>query len=702
MKLQIFWAVQLTVVYVCTNLLSMIFHNSICVNSLQALDIMLMTTDKRNIYDKNVKIISKMWMKYGKPAQHSDVFKEINICLNFSKVVSKFPHFWTSTGFCPPDPHQDVCSWLTSQDMIQNLAYLGAVPNGGISNVRVHFLLDAVSVFRFEKMVYNFTCLDIFIQHLYENGLHPEFEVMGNPAGLFTDFENKTQIMMWRDLVYQLANRYIDKYGLKYVSRWNFESWNEPKPKMFDDLSFTHQGFRNYYDATSEGLMLASKQLKLGAPSGGCKNVYNPANYCWMLLDHLNNGTNYFTGRRDVRADFISIHEKGEPPHNSRVILEKEIQFHELLKKHQPNLINRPIFNDEADPLVTWSKPLSWRADTTYSSMITKVIHLHQKMFIANSSSQLNFHLLSNDNGFLSYQPFPFSQRTLLARFQVNSTTQPYVQFIRKPGYSIMGLLSLLGNKQIYVTSDHPYFVNDVVNVLASVSSPEQNSWQMAVLLYYSTDTEGSNVKIRSHYPQTLKVKLNLHDLPTWKNTSTGITYVIYALDNKYGNPYSIWKCRGSPATPSFELFKQMRANQEPVRISGPLNIPHNRVISISQDLAHSGVLLIHGCSMSSQPPSQVAEVKLYNITFNQVLIVWSDSSVHSKCILRYDVEFSASGAQGTFFRINPKDSVFTVFVYAPAPSQENRHKEVVRGYYRLRAMDYWHRPGHYSPVFFY
>ena len=48
----------------------------------------------------------------------------------------------------PPDPHQDACSWLTSHDMIQNLAYIGAVPDGGISTVRVHFLLDAVSVFR--------------------------------------------------------------------------------------------------------------------------------------------------------------------------------------------------------------------------------------------------------------------------------------------------------------------------------------------------------------------------------------------------------------------------------------------------------------------------------------------------------------------------------------------------------------------------
>jgi len=33
----------------------------------------------------------------------------------------------------------------------------------------------------------------------------------------------------------------------------------------------------------------------------------------------------------------------------------------------------------------------------------------------------MDYQLLSNDNAFLSYHPFPFTQRTLLARFQVKS-----------------------------------------------------------------------------------------------------------------------------------------------------------------------------------------------------------------------------------------------------------------------------------------
>jgi len=35
----------------------------------------------------------------------------------------------------------------------------------------------------------------------------------------------------------------------------------------------------------------------------------------------------------------------------------------------------------------------------------------------------MDYQLLSNDNAFLSCHPFPFTQRTLLARFQVKKST---------------------------------------------------------------------------------------------------------------------------------------------------------------------------------------------------------------------------------------------------------------------------------------
>ena len=73
------------------------------------------------------------------------------------------------------------------------------------------------------------------------------------------------------------------------------------------------------------------------------------------------------------------------------------------------------------------------------------MIYQHQDLLIADPDNNINYTLLSNDNAFLSYHPYPFTQRTLTARFQVNNTKPPHVQLLRKPVLTVMGLLALLG-----------------------------------------------------------------------------------------------------------------------------------------------------------------------------------------------------------------------------------------------------------------
>lgn len=167
---------------------------------------------------------------------------------------------------------------------------------------------------------------------------------------------------------------------------------------------------------------------------------------------------------------------------SSIAILEQEMAVVEQIQQLFPEFKDTPIYNDEADPLVGWSLPQPWRADVTYAALVVKVgpcyqtssnlsmpflggggdssggqwyrfqlsscpqvIAQHQNLLLANSSSSMRFVLLSNDNAFLSYHPYPFSQRTLTARFQVNNTHPPHVQLLRKPVLTVMGLMALLG-----------------------------------------------------------------------------------------------------------------------------------------------------------------------------------------------------------------------------------------------------------------
>jgi L-iduronidase len=82
-----------------------------------------------------------------------------------------------------------------------------------------------------------------------------------------------------------------------------------------------------------------------------------------------------------------------------------------------------------------------------------QVIAQHQNLLIANTNSSIRYALLSNDNAFLSYHPHPFSQRTLTARFQVNNTSPPHVQLLRKPVLTGMGLLALLGEPCLFASA---------------------------------------------------------------------------------------------------------------------------------------------------------------------------------------------------------------------------------------------------------
>lgn len=54
-------------------------------------------------------------------------------------------------------------------------------------------------------------------------------------------------------------------------------------------------------------------------------------------------------------------------------ILQQEIQTMEEIQRRFPRFRHLPLYNDEADPLVGWSKPQEWRADVTYAAMVVKV-----------------------------------------------------------------------------------------------------------------------------------------------------------------------------------------------------------------------------------------------------------------------------------------------------------------------------------------
>uniref|UniRef100_A0A667Z4U7 Alpha-L-iduronidase n=1 Tax=Myripristis murdjan TaxID=586833 RepID=A0A667Z4U7_9TELE len=550
----------------------------------------------------------------------------------------------------PPLPHTQAHLYDLSRDQELNLAYVGSVPHGGIQQVRIHWMLELVTAQDVNGgPQYNFTKLDQLIELLWINGLRPGFELMGSVSNYFTDFEEKQQVVEWRNMVYLIAKRYIDKYGLGSVSKWNFETWNEPNNHDFDNVTVSIQGFLNYYDACSEGLRAASSLLRFGGPGDSCHSPpHSP--YCWAMLQHCYNGTNYFTGETGVRLDYIALHKKGGG--YSLPILQQEIQTVREIQDRFPHFRSLPVYNDEADPLVGWSRPQPWRADVTYAAMVVKVISQHQDLLLADRNSTINYTLLSNDNAFLSYHPHPFTQRTLTARFQVNNTHPPHVQLIRKPVLTVMGLLALLGETQVLaevLDSAQNNSSSGTVGVLASSHKPvipgSSDSWQAAVLVYNSDDNSTSTTED--------DITVSLKGLAGQK----GLVYVTYYLDNNVTNPYQLWQDMGSPDYPSAEQFRRLRSVEDP-QVGGPWPVPTGDTLVLKPKLSVPSVLLVHVCSQPKEVPDQVSTTKLEPVmNLNGSLCIF-------RCIKTFEVEFSKD--QTEFQRINTKDTIFTSYVYSP------------------------------------
>jgi L-iduronidase len=164
---------------------------------------------------------------------------------------------------------------------------------------------------------------------------------MGNPSGVFDDFEDLDQLRAWRDLIAELASRCAARYGRAEVREWWFETWNEP------DLPFWRwgeRGFLNYVDACRAGLDRVDPSLRFGGP--GTAVTLSPA--FRAFLDHCDGGTNVLTGEAGVRLDFISVHEKASREHEADLtpdplsVIERERRVVDHIRARHPRLAGRP------------------------------------------------------------------------------------------------------------------------------------------------------------------------------------------------------------------------------------------------------------------------------------------------------------------------------------------------------------------------
>lgn len=624
----------------------------------------------------------------------------MEITVNCAEAPGALAHFWRSTGFTP-------ANLLLDADMQQAMAYVGAIPRKGIAYLRIHYLLELLLAegLGTDAPAYDWSRLDTALDVLVCNGLKPIFELMGNTGGYFTDYTDATQAHAWKRLVRDLALHLIDRYGQAEVRGWFFETWNEP------DVHFWKQSieaFCIYYDACVEGLRDADPALAIGGP-GTCCNL---SEMLTAFLAHCDSGVNYFTGETGVRLDFISVHEKGVRSHkedltpNSLGIVEREARIVDYIRAHHPRFAALLFWNDECDPQVGWGDIHTWRARPYYAAFVCKVINQH----LVGLADEMGVHygLLSNDNGFLG----TWGHRTLFTRFAEfdhidhgqadgkrdaprfeEDVRRRRFELIKKPVFTVMTLLSLLGEERLATAGavgdrpelhtaaccgqspDRATAAPDPLEI--GVIATRHGDDQIAILVYNSRD------KIMSS--GVTPITLRLEGLPF-----DAAMLVHYRIAEGYSDPFLVWESQGALTFPAPEQYAALRAAQEIALLEEPREVAApDGALTLAFDLPLPGVSLLLLAARPPGPPARVTGLRAERYEgmtgLEEVLLIWD--ALDSRVLRTYEVQHAPT-PEGPFTRINGPDQLDAAFLHVA---------ENVSGYYRVRAVDYWGRRGEMS-----
>ncbi|MBC7946226.1 MAG: beta-xylosidase [Burkholderiales bacterium] len=175
----------------------------------------------------------------------------------------------------------------------------------GFRYVRFHGLLsdDMGTLVRHRgRSLYSFFNADQIFDFLLSIGMKPFVELSFMPLALAsgnqTVFHYRGNVTppedyeQWSALIKRFACHLIERYGIKEVSQWLFEVWNEPNLKQF--WSGEQADYFKLYSHTARTLKAVSESLSVGGPATATNG--------W-IADFLE-----FCAAHDLPADFVSTH----------------------------------------------------------------------------------------------------------------------------------------------------------------------------------------------------------------------------------------------------------------------------------------------------------------------------------------------------------------------------------------------------------
>lgn len=422
--------------------------------------------------------------------------------------------------------------------------------------------------------------------------------------------------------------------------------------------------------------------LKLRGPAGLFKQ-FDKHELCWGMLHRCN--ANIY----ECPIDVITYHRKGVTSAND--ILENTLKLVESISKMYPKLMHLPYANTEADPSSGWSKPVDAYTDVRYANTLISIVLQHWDALWREDLSR--FDSLSHDNAFLSYHPYEFQQRTLLARFRMNESKPITTEFIQKPVYAALGLLGQLASHatKVFTTRNMTYVVT--------------LGERYAAVLLTSTSVTPITAPVR--------LKMNVTEFVASAPNTTLFSYIVEHLQPNRTDPFAVWKEHACPSYPNESAFAAMYHAQGPHILKNPQRIPNARPsIFINAKLTSPWVLLVRICSSTMHRPPKVENLRIRSISTTKILLTWADgrdsqTEMPERCVRSYEI-FYARVNMGLSASVKHEHrhknwTNIATGRYIPFPSFQHSlpvndaTQATLHGLYKIRAVDIFNRYGKFS-----
>lgn len=479
-----------------------------------------------------------------------------NISIYTNKIRSKNDYFWAASGLDDlyPITYSEQGDFFLNR--AQRLGTCRYVRNHHTfsKEIRYGYLRCGGDVYSEDENgnpIYDFTWINGVYKKLLSYGVKPIVELdflpealIGNNGHLKQEGNNvklsnqyyPNDWNKWSALLKAFMQNLVDEFGVEELRTWYFEVWNEPDNWRIE----TWDMFFKLYDIFVDAVTSVDDKLRVGGP--GCFRQH----FMYAFLNHVVNGTNYVTGKKGSRIDFISFHIYGMSggwldkyplvmPTVQR--FSQELAWMKRMINLYPRLKNTEFLLDEWGLISNYERsvsdlPMLELRNSEFSALfLTKLVDTvleHRHRYAFNITMLLYWGFANED----FFGKLFNGNRSLTTKYN-----------LCKPIQTAHEMLSLFGKN----------FVE--TNVIAGgddgvIATADENGAQALVYFFNEFDVE------RQFPPREYNVQFN--GLVDGK-----YLLKLYTMDDTHNNTYRLWQRLGCPSNPTQEQLDMLYKEQD-------------------------------------------------------------------------------------------------------------------------------------------